>query len=141
MKMNFRNKTIIITGGEGGLGKSITKDFLKMGGTVFVTTTKKQLLKKNNKRKKYMYLDFNNKVSVRKFLEDLKKIKKIDVLINNAGVSKISAINEVDEKFLEEIYKINLKGPILLTKEISPEFRLIVACISCSFPYLARPAF
>ncbi len=119
MKMNFRNKTIIITGGEGGLGKSITKDFLKMGGTVFVTTTKKQLLKKNNKRKKYMYLDFNNKVSVRKFLEDLKKIKKIDVLINNAGVSKISAINEVDEKFLEEIYKINLKGPILLTKEIS----------------------
>ena len=117
--MNFRNKTIIITGGEGGLGKSITKDFLKMGGTVFVTTTKKQLLKKNNKRKKYMYLDFNNKVSVRKFLEDLKKIKKIDVLINNAGVSKISAINEVDEKFLEEIYKINLKGPILLTKEIS----------------------
>tara|TARA_B110000438_G_C15792690_1_gene641448 strand:+ start:1177 stop:1905 length:729 start_codon:yes stop_codon:yes gene_type:complete len=119
MKLDFRNKVILITGGEGGLGKSISNKFLELGAKVIITTTKRYLLNKKNKRKSYMYLDFSKKSTIKNFLEDLKKIKKIDILVNNAGINKLSYINDVNENYLDEIYKVNLRGPIILTKEVS----------------------
>lgn len=119
MKLNFKNKIVLITGGEGGLGKSICNKFLQLGAKVIVTTTKKRLIKKRTKKKFYMYLDFNNKNTIQEFLNNLKKITKIDILINNAGINRLSYINEIDEKYLDEIYKVNLRGPILMIKQIS----------------------
>ena len=119
MKLNFKNKIVLITGGEGGLGKSICNKFLQLGAKVIVTTTKKKLIKKITKKKFYMYLDFNNKNTIQEFLNNLKKITKIDILINNAGINRLSYINEINEKYLDEIYKVNLRGPILMTKQIS----------------------
>ena len=119
MKFNFKNKIVLITGGEGGLGKSICSKFMELGAKVIVTTTNKKLINKKTKKKSYVYLDFNNKNSIQKFFNDLKKINKIDILINNAGINMVSPINEIDEKYLDEIYKVNLRGPIIMTKEIS----------------------
>ena len=65
MKLNFKNKIVLITGGEGGLGRSICNKFLQLGAKVIVTTTKKELINKKNKKKIYMHLDFNNKNSIK----------------------------------------------------------------------------
>ena len=119
MKLDFKNKKVLITGGQGGLGKSICSKFLQLGAKVIVTTTKKELVNKKTNKKIYMHLNYNNKNSVQNFLNNLKKIKKIDILINNAGINQLSYINEIDEKYLEEIYGVNLKGPIIMTKQIS----------------------
>ena len=119
MKLDFKNKIVLITGGEGGLGKSICGKFLQLGAKVIVTTTKKELVNKKTSKKIYMHLNYNNKNSVQNFLNNLRKIKKIDILINNAGINQLSYINEIDEKYLEEIYGVNLKGPIIMTKQIS----------------------
>jgi|ETNmetMinimDraft_11_1059920.scaffolds.fasta_scaffold84582_1 3-oxoacyl-[acyl-carrier protein] reductase len=119
MQLDFKNKTVLVTGGEGGLGKSICSKFLQLGAKVIVTTTKKKLVNKKSSRKIYMHLDYNNKGSIQNFLNNLKKIKKIDILINNAGINQLSYIHEIDEKYLEEIYKVNLRGPIIMTKQIS----------------------
>ena len=119
MKLDFKNKIVLITGGEGGLGKSICSKFLQLGAKVIVTTTKKELVNKKTSKKIYMHLNYNNKNSVQNFLNNLRKIKKIDILINNAGINQLSCINEIDEKYLEEIFGVNLKGPIIMTKQIS----------------------
>ena len=119
MKLNFKNKTVLITGGEGGLGKAICNEFLKLGAKVIVTTTNKKLINKKHKNKFYMFLDFNNNKSIQNFLINLRKVNKIDILINNAGINRVEHINEVDEKYLDEIYKVNLRGPVIMTKEIS----------------------
>ena len=119
MKLDFKNKIVLITGGEGGLGKSICSKFLQLGAKVIVTTTKKELVNKTISKKIYMHLNYNNKNSVQSFFNNLRKIKKIDILINNAGINQLSYINEIDEKYLEEIYGVNLKGPIIMTKQIS----------------------
>ena len=143
MKISFKNKVVLVTGGEGGLGRSICNTFIKMGARVLVTTTKKKLTNKRSRKKTYMQLNFNNKNSIQNFFNNLKKINKIDILINNAGINEPSSINEIDSNYLEEIYKVNLKGPILLTKEISKKMikkrRGKIINISSIFGVVGRP--
>ena len=80
MKISFKNKVVLFTGGEGGLGRSICNTFIKMGARVLVTTTKKKLTNKRSRKKTYMQLNFNNKNSIQNFFNNLKKINKIDIL-------------------------------------------------------------
>ena len=119
MNFNFKNKTVIVTGGEGGIGKSISEKFTKFGANVIITTRNKNKSNTRNKKKRFIYLDFNDENSIDNFLDIIKKLSKIDILINNAGINKLSNIDKIERNFLEEIYKVNLKGPILLTNQIS----------------------
>ena len=119
MKFNFKNKIVLITGGEGGLGKDISSKFIQLGANVIVTTTNQKLINKKSKKKTYVHLDFNNTNSIQKLFYNLKEINKVDILINNAGINTASPISEVNEKYIDEIYKVNLRGPIIMTKEIS----------------------
>jgi 3-oxoacyl-[acyl-carrier protein] reductase len=119
MRFNFKNKIVLITGGEGGLGKDISSKFIQLGANVIVTTTNQKLINKKSKKKTYVHLDFNNTNSIQKLFYNLKEINKVDILINNAGINTASPISEVNEKYIDEIYKVNLRGPIIMTKEIS----------------------
>ena len=58
MKLDFKNKIVLITGGEGGLGQSICKKFLQLGATVIVTTTKKKIRKRKEKEKNLYVFGF-----------------------------------------------------------------------------------
>jgi len=71
MKLNFKNKVVLITGGEGGIGKSICSKFLQLDAKVIVTTTKKELANRKFSKKIYMYLDYNNKNSIQNFFNNL----------------------------------------------------------------------
>ena len=119
MNFNFKNRTVIVTGGEGGIGQSISEKFIKFGANVIITTRNKNKLNTKSKKNNFVYLDFNDENSVNDFLYNIKKFKKIDILINNAGINKLSSIDKIEKNFLEEIYKVNLRGPILLTNQIS----------------------
>ena len=119
MKFNFKKKLVVITGGEGGIGKSISDEFVKSGANVIIATRNRNKLKKKIKKKKYIHLDFNNENSINIFLSQIKKLKKIDILINCAGINKLYDIDKIDKNFLDQIYKVNLRGPIILTNEIS----------------------
>ena len=118
MKFNFKDKVILITGGTSGIGKQLVYDFLKLKGKVICTSTS---VKKHNKRKNLTieHLDFNSSISTNDFLNKIKKLKKIDVLINNAGINKIDSINQIKLEDWQKIYNVNIKGPLFLTKEIS----------------------
>ena len=64
-------------------------------------------------------MDFNSSSSTNNFLNKIKKIKKVDVLINNAGTNKIDSINQIKLEDWQRIQNVNIKGPLFLTKEIS----------------------
>ena len=118
MKFDFKGKLVLITGGSKGIGKQLVDDFIKLNAKVISTST--QVTKNKNKKNLVLEnLDFNNSQSINYFINKIKKIKKIDVLINNAGVNKINSINDVNLSDWDKIQNVNIKGPILLTKEIS----------------------
>ena len=118
MKFNFKNKIVLITGGEGGLGKSICSKFIQLGAKVIVTTTNKKLINKKTKKKSYVYLDFNNRNSIQKFSNDLKKINKIDILINNAGAIPPGNISDINEDTWRNAWDLKVFGYINLTRLI-----------------------
>ena len=120
MNIDFTNKTVLVTGGTRGIGASIVRHFENLNAEVIATgANKDQLHKSINRRVKYHYLDLRNEKSISDFIEYISQRKKIDVLINNAGMNKIDPIEKIKDEDWHNIYNINLYGPFLLTREIS----------------------
>ena len=120
MNIDFTNKTVLVTGGTRGIGASIVRHFENLNAEVIATgANKDQLHKSINRRVKYHYLDLKNEKSISDFIEYISQRKKIDVLINNAGMNKIDPIEKIKDEDWNNIYNINLYGPFLLTREIS----------------------
>ena len=106
-------KTVVITGGNRGIGFSITEAFLSAGYTVVVGA--RQVVNMGEK--------FANRVifvptDVRFEDEHIRLVKKaidatgrLDVFINNAGYSEWRPIEEINDSFLDDIFATNLKGP------------------------------
>ena len=121
MKIDFTNKTVIITGGTRGIGSAIVQLFQECNAEIIATGTNIKDLERLNeessdKKTKYIHLDFTSDESVQKFLEHITKLNRVDTLINNAGINKIDSIEKVDEYDWDWINRVNLRGPFLLTK-------------------------
>ena len=127
MKTKFsdlKNKNIIITGGNGFLGKQISQAFIDQGAKVFIL----DIYKSNIKNETYfLKTDITKENHLKKTLDYLKKKKvKIDVLINSAARDYVpNAKNKKNnnlklENFSEKIWtndvNVGLKGSFLTTK-------------------------
>lgn len=128
MNLDFTNKTVIVTGGTRGIGASLANAFCLTGAKVLVTGTKNEddvnldiLNHKNNVH--YHQLDLLSDESVQQFLYAVNKLDKVDVLINNAGVNKIKTISEISEEDWDWINAVNLKGPFLLSRNVSEKMK------------------
>ena len=121
MNFNFKNRTVIVTGGEGGIGQSISEKFIKFGANVIITTRNKNKLNRKSKKNHFVYLDFNDENSVNDFLYNIKKLKKIDILINNAGITgPTTELWNYNNDEWNKIIKINLHGTFYCCKTIVP---------------------
>ena len=124
MKIDFSNKTVIVTGGTRGIGAAIVELFQQCNAQVIGTGTNTKELERLNQESKekktdYIHLDFTSNESVQEFLGFIDKQDRIDVLINNAGVNKIDSIQDVAEDDWDRINNINLRGPFMLTRPVA----------------------
>ena len=126
--MNFKDKTVIITGGTRGIGAAMVSAFCDADANVVVTGTKKTKVEspgvadiQNNIQ--YHQLDYSSAESVKEFISLIKGLDKVDVLINNAGVNKIDTISEISIDDWDWMNTINLKGPFLLTQAVSENMK------------------
>jgi 3-oxoacyl-[acyl-carrier protein] reductase len=124
MKIDFNNKTVLITGGSRGIGAEVAKHFNDRNANVIVTCTNtKNIDSLDNKRVKnninYLSLDLSSQESIKSFLDIINKEYSIDILINNAGVNKIDEITSLRKKDWDWINNVNLRGPYLLTKALA----------------------
>jgi len=127
--MDF-NRTILVTGSTSGIGLSITQKFYDQGfNVVIVGKVKNNIIKKlKNKfdidRAIFFNLDLTNVNNVKKVISSsVKKFKKIDVLVNCAGMQFVSPIEKYPEDVWRKLLDINLNTAFYMTKYILPVMR------------------
>lgn len=105
-------KTIIITGGNKGIGLAITKKYLKENCIVFVGARSKiSYSGPNQKNLNFIKMNADNYESHLKIAKIAKKqTKRLDVYINNVGHSEWKPINLINNQFLNKMINRNLKS-------------------------------
>lgn len=136
MKFDFKNKTILITGGACGIGAGISKMYLENGGNVVLTYNNslkeaEDFLNGSGGRLKIFKLDLNNLESVYEFLNSLKDnfIDKIDILINNSGICDVNPLIFQDDDKIISIINVNFSNTIILTKYVLRDFMGEGGCV------------
>ena len=125
-QFDLKNKTAIITGGAQGFGFEIAKKFLQSGSKVFIWDIDEKELSKaakqiNNPDLNYNVVDISNYDQIQKTVADIILNNKIDILINNAGITGPTAeLWNYDIKDWNSIIDINLHGTFYCCKLIVP---------------------
>ena len=116
---SLKNKTILVTGGATGLGKSMSKYFLELGANLVIASRKQEALDKT--AKELMELHGGTVVGitcdVRKYeeVENVlniinEKFGKLDILVNNAAGNFISPTERLSNRAFDVVVDIVLKG-------------------------------
>ena len=122
-------KTVLITGGSRGIGKAVAMKFAENGYKIIInyvsdkTDTeqlKKELLQAGASDILLIKADISNSEDVKNMVkESIEKFEKIDVLVNNAGITKDNLLMRMSEEEFDKVIQINLKGTYLVTKEVT----------------------
>ena len=126
-KFTLQNKTAIITGGGSGIGKAIAQTFANQDAKVYIidqnldaaNKTAKNINKKGLSAKAYK-CDVSNNKNVSNVINEISKTSTIDILINNAGIAHVGNIEACEEKDLDHLYEVNIKGVYNCTRAIIP---------------------
>jgi len=125
-QFDLKNRTAIITGGAQGFGLDIAKRFLNSGAKVIIwDIDKSELLKAlkelNNPNLSHYVVDVSNFKEVKQTIDEITKSSKIDILINNAGITgSTSSLWDYDVDEWNKIVQINLMGTFNCCKCIVP---------------------
>lgn len=121
------NKVVIITGSSRGIGREIAKELAKKGYTIIANYNKseKQILElKKELEKEKIYIDiYKADISKRDEAKSLaeytiKKYGKIDILINNAGISQFKEFTQITDEDWNNIINNNLNSVFYMTQEV-----------------------
>lgn len=119
-------KTVIVTGSSRGIGKAIATAFLKEGHNVVVNGRKEfpsDLMEYFNSlpgKAHPIIGDISDSAFAKKLIKETKKtFKQIDVLVNNAGITKDNLIIRMSDEEFNSTIDVNLKGTFYTTKEVA----------------------
>ncbi len=108
----MNKKTVVITGGNRGIGLSITEAFVEAGYSVFVGARKDAgLSERFGGKVTFVPTDVRHESAHRNLVTKAVDVTgHLDVFINNAGYSEWRPIEEIDDQFLDDLLATNLKG-------------------------------
>lgn len=121
----LENKVAVITGATSGMGLDTAKLFLSQGAKVVLTGRSQEKLDalQNELEGDFLLVKADaasisdSKVLVNQTIE---RFGKIDILFLNAGIFKAAPAGQITEELFDDIYNINVKGPIFTVNEAIP---------------------
>jgi 3-oxoacyl-[acyl-carrier protein] reductase len=123
----LEGKTAIITGGSRGIGKGIVEIFAKNGANIAFTYSssseaakviEKKVSDEGVKIKSYKSDASNYEQAQELAAEVLKEFGSIDILINNAGITKDNLLMRMSEEDFDKVIQVNLKSVFNMTKAV-----------------------
>lgn len=121
---SFENKNVVITGASRGIGLATVKKFVTEGANVIAcsshdSTETRQLysdIESNLKgRIQPLFFDLSEESSVKEGIKHIKELtKEVDVLVNNAGIGKLSLFAFTKANELKRIFQVNFFSQIMI---------------------------
>jgi len=128
--MTFKNKTVIITGASSGIGKACAIEFAKQGANLVIGARQyvslceitQQIEKEYGVRAIAVQCDVSKEEDCRHLIEQaVLTFKRIDILINNAGISMRALFKDLDLVVIRNLMDVNFWGTVYCTKYALPE--------------------
>ena len=124
--MDFQGRTSIVTGASQGIGKAITLELSREGAEVILVDIQKEKLEevadkiRENKGKAAVFAsDVSRMDEAMEVVEAVvKSNKKIDHLVNNAGITRDNLLMRMKEEEWDSVLKVNLKGVFNFSKAV-----------------------
>lgn len=125
----MKDKVVIITGGSSGIGKALAEKFGEEGSKILITGRNKTDLDETVNElisKGIVIAGFQADVSIeddnkKMAAEAIRLYDRIDVLINNAGITMRALFEEVDLAVVKKVMDINFNGVLYATKYCLPQ--------------------
>jgi short-subunit dehydrogenase len=125
------NKTVLITGATGGLGKEMVHAFLLEGGNLILSDLDSGALDRLATEFRHhgsgrilgcIPADLSGEKGCETLYQEVSKLGEIDILVNNAGIAIMGPFASVPQSKWEKILQINLLTPMRLTHRFLPNF-------------------
>lgn len=154
--MNYwKDKVVWVTGASSGIGAEIARQVAALGAKVILSARNEEKLNevKNTLPKSedhlVLPLDLSQSVHFRSLVDQvMDKFQRIDVLVNNGGLSQRSEVHETPMDVDRRIMEINYFGNVALTKAVLPVFRkqksgqfVVISSIAGKFGFFLRSAY
>lgn len=131
MKKHFKNKVVIVTGSTMGIGKEIAFQVIQNGGKVVITGRNKERMEALQKEWDIFKEDicfFQGDVTIPEQNEEMIKqvlnhFGRIDILINNAGLSCFGEIDNLNPQVARSVIDANIYGSLYPAMAVIPELK------------------
>ena len=125
--MRLKDKVAIVTGGARGIGQAISELFAKEGATVIILDLLSQGqevaegIKAKGGKAEFHSVSVTDKKAIEGLFSTIhKRYGKIDILINNAGITRDRTLEKMSEEEWDAVIDVNLKGVFLCTQAVIP---------------------
>jgi len=126
MQVNLENKKVLLTGASGGIGKALSEKFINNGAKLIFTSSNNDKLDKLKNLygdvHSYYLLDLSKTENL---IDNVKNIrennKDIDIIINNAGITKDNLLLRMSVEQWQEVIDTNLSSSFYIIKTILPD--------------------
>ncbi|MBI9009697.1 MAG: 3-oxoacyl-[acyl-carrier-protein] reductase [Tenericutes bacterium] len=128
---SFKGKTVLITGGTRGIGKAIAQKFSSLGANIVINYVNSKEtaeamvedIKRNGGNSLSIQGDVSSFEESKTIVEEtIKHFGKIDILINNSGITKDNLMLRMLEDDFDRVIDVNLKGTWNMCKNVTRHF-------------------
>ncbi|SFG32162.1 SDR family NAD(P)-dependent oxidoreductase [Sporolactobacillus nakayamae] len=126
--MKFTDEIAIVTGGAQGIGKEVVKGIISGGGQAIIVdineAVAKQTVAELGDQVSFYKMDLSNPENIREVISAiLKNHKKIDILVNCAGIVSTKKFEDLGDAEWQKVIQINLTGTFTTIHALFPHFK------------------
>jgi len=115
---NYKDKTVIVTGGGSGIGQAIAEQFAVFGGKLYILDMNEEGSKatvakilKNGGSAHAVSCNVADQAQVQRVIDSIvREAGRIDVLVNNAGIAHVGTLETTSESDFDKVFQVNVKG-------------------------------
>ena len=126
------NRVALVTGGDRGIGRAIAEALAKAGADVAISyhtreadaAETRRVIEATGRRATVVQADVAQRTDVDRLVSQVERdLADVDILINNAGITRPQALEAITDQDWHELIAVNLTSAFLMTQRVAPGMR------------------